>query len=205
MDVVWEILITTGTILGLLLILFALWGSYLIAFKPEKIEALSARMNTWVSTKEISKNLDKRIDTTDAIMKHRWWVGSIFLIGAIYTFKYLYVDFKMDVFLDLVIEPSSPNAKAVYDLIFSMIQWVFIVFSVIGIFGCLAIMTEPERFTKWNEKLDRWIATDKAFEKFDGTRQYVDSWIMKNHGTVGIFLFLGSCYLLISYFSWVIR
>lgn len=204
MSVVYQILFSVGKIVSYLLIVLSFVVSGLILFRP----ALAARLNDWFNaafcTKKVGHTLDSHIDTTEAVLRLRWWIGGMFLIGSLFTLKYLLVDFDDRKFVSLVLQPRGKNTRMVYEMIFHVLEWFFIICSSVGVLTCLTIMFRPDTFRAISEKLDTAISTAKVAEALDAANHSLDAWVLKHHTVVGLFLFLGSCYLVVI-FLFVLR
>lgn len=195
MNIVYEILIDTGLILVFILVLGAFCYSALILFKPKAALSLNGRFNSWFSTEKVDDTLDMHIDTNELVLKNRWWVGSIFLAGALFTLKYLLMDFDAEKFISLVINPSGSAAQAFSEIIVISIQWLFAFTSFIGVMACTLFLINPEAFQQFSNKMDTEYSTEVLKENADTVYTALDDWVMKNHILVGLSLFLGSTYL----------
>ncbi len=197
MNIVYEILIDTGLILVFILVLGAFCYSALILFKPKAALSLNGRFNSWFSTEQVDDTLDMHIDTNELMLKNRWWVGSLFLAGALFTLKYLLMDFDAKNFISLVISPSGSAAQAFSEIIVISIQWLFAFTSIVGVAACSLFLVNPEAFQRFSHKMDTEYSTEVLKENADTVYTALDEWVMKNHILVGLSLFLGSTYLVV--------
>ncbi len=197
MDVVYEILIESGLIFSFLLVVGALIYSVIILLKPQQALKINAKFNSWFSTEKVDSVIDKHIDTNEWVLKNRWWVGSMFLVGAGFTLKYLLKDFDSNQFITLVIQPSSESVQTISEIIITSIHWFMIFTSGVGVLTCLAFLINPNAFQRFSNKMDTHYSTDSIKQEADTVYTAVDDWVMKNHVLVGIFLFLGSTYLMV--------
>ncbi|PIQ95576.1 MAG: hypothetical protein COV67_14105, partial [Nitrospinae bacterium CG11_big_fil_rev_8_21_14_0_20_56_8] len=85
MDVVYEILLNFSKILFFVLVFFAFLISGLILFKPQRAAELNSRFNRAFSTEKVGNSIDHSIDINHSVMKHRLWVGALFLLGSLFT------------------------------------------------------------------------------------------------------------------------
>lgn len=201
MNIVYEILIDSGLILVGILVMGAFLYSALILFKPKVALNLNGRFNSWFSTEKVDDTLDMHIDTNELVLKNRWWVGSVFLAGALFTLKYLLIDFDAERFISLVISPSSSSTQAFSEIIVISIQWLFAFTSFIGIIACSLFLINPEAFQQFSHKMDTEYSTEVLKDNADTVYTALDDWVMKNHILVGLSLFLGSTYLVVVLFA----
>lgn len=197
MNVVYEILLDAGLIMVFIMILGAFCYSALILFKPKAALNINSRFNAWFSTEKVDDTLDMRVDTNELVRKNRWWVGSLFLAGALFTLKYLLMDFNAERFISLVINPSGSAAQAFSEIIVISIQWLFAFTSFVGVLACSLFLINPEAFQQFSHKMDTEYSTEVLKENADTVYTAMDDWVMKNHVMVGLMLLLGSTYLMV--------
>ncbi|MBT3184010.1 MAG: hypothetical protein HOI59_14135 [Nitrospina sp.] len=197
MKVVYEILLDTALYLSFILVVGAFCYSAMILFKPKAALHLNGRFNSWFSTEKIDGAMDTHIDTNDLIARNRWWVGSLFLAGALLTLKYLLLDFEADKFISLVVQPSGKTAQTFSEIAVVSIQWLLVFTSFLGAAACGFFLVSPEAFQRLSNKMDTQYSTEALKESADTVYTALDNWVMKNHVLVGLFLLLGSTYLVI--------
>jgi hypothetical protein len=197
MSIVYEILIDSALYLAFILVVVAFFFSALILFKPKAALQLNGRFNSWFCTEKIDSTLDMHIDTNALVLKNRWWVGSIFLAGALFTLKYLLMDFDAGKFISLIVQPSGKSAQTFSEIIVISIQWLLVFTSFVGVIACGFFLAKPDAFQRFSDKLDTHYSTEGLKEGADTVYTALDDWVMKNHILVGLFLFMGSTYLVV--------
>lgn len=197
MEIIYDILWQVGKIIFLILTLVAFGVSALILFRPQQVAKASAKFNQWISTESVQNQVDSHIDTDEWIMRHRWWIGGLFLIGALFTLKYLLIDFEQEKFIKLVLNPAGEWPLAYTEIAVDVVKWVLVMTSLVGVLVCSLILVNPESFRRINARLDKMFSTAKVQEAIDVSHMGVDRWVLKNHVLVGSFLFLGSCFLIV--------
>ena len=130
-------------------------------------------------------------------MRNRWWIGGVFLLGALYALKYFLLDFDQEQFIHGVIDPSGSTALLLTGLGVEMVKWLMVIVSLMGAIACLTIMFQPETFQKINRKLETAFSTEGIQDALDTANNSFDAWVLSNHIVVGLFLFLGSVFMLI--------
>ncbi len=197
MEVVYEILMDSGLKFAFLLVVGALIYSALILFKPQQALKINSKFNSWFSTEKVDSTIDKHVDTNEWMLKNRWWMGSLFLVGAGITLKYLLKDFDSGQFISLVLQPSTKSSQALIEILIVSIHWFLIFTSGVGVLACLAFLVNPNAFQRFSNKLDTHYSTDSIKQEADTVYTAVDDWVMKNHIIIGLVLFLGSTYLMV--------
>ena len=197
MNVVYQILFDAGRLLSYFLIMLSFIISGLILFKPKIILRLSDWLNSLFCTERIGKKMDSTVDTTETLLKYRWLIGSVFLIGSLFTAHYAYVVFDPKRFVSLVIRPPGERAIQGYFIIFEGLRWLFVFISSVGAAACSCMMFMPGLFRKINGTFDREVSTEKFRKALDRSHGTLDQWVLKHHILVGSFLFLASSYLVV--------
>lgn len=197
MDIVYDILLTTGKILFFVLTIVAFVVSGTILFKPGTAGNFNAKFNAWFSTEQISDEADTHVDTHQTVMKYRWLVGGLFFLGALYTVKYLLMDFNQAKFVGLVIAPGGGTARLFAQIAVETIKYFMVIVSLMGIVVCLIIMFKPDTFQQMNNRMDQAFSTKGIQDRLDTSRTSFDKWVLDNHVFVGSFLFLGSIFMLV--------
>ncbi len=197
MNIVYEILIDSALILAFILVVMVFCYSALILFKPKVALQLNSRFNAWFSTEKVDSTMDMHIDTNDLVLRNRWWVGSLFLAGALFTLKYLLIDFDADKFISFVVSPHGNLAKIFSEIIVISIQWLWVFTSFLGAAACGLFLVNPAAFQRLSHKLDTHYSTEHFKESADTVCTALDDWVMKNHVLVGLLLFPGSTYLVV--------
>ncbi|QPJ64869.1 MAG: hypothetical protein G3M78_05495 [Candidatus Nitrohelix vancouverensis] len=203
MEIIYDILLDVAKIFVFFLNMVAIVVSAMILFKPKLAASLNSSFSKMFDTGNVSDSVDKSYDTTEAILKYRWVVGVFFLGGAIYTLKYLLMDFKEGVFIELVVRPDSGGALLATEMIVAFMKWFLIITAAFGVVTCLAILFKPEMFKTFSGHLDSSYSTQSIQDKLDSGHYGFDEWVIKNHLFVGGFLLLGSIFILVfltSYF-----
>lgn len=197
MSIVYVILFDAAKILAFFLIIVSFVVSLLVLFKPALIMQLNAWLNTSYSTEAVSRVLDSKIDSAETILKYRWLVGTVFLAGSLFTARFVLVDFDPKRFVEAVISPSGTSAAMIYGMLFLFLKWLILICSSVGVVVCLCLMFFPEGFRKISNWLDTFVSTEKIETTMDTSHHFVDSWVYKHHGIVGLLMFLASGYLVV--------
>jgi len=197
MNIVYEILLEAGKIITLILVAISFLFSALILFKPALASRINSGFKRWFSTSEVSQKLETQVQTTETVIKYRWLVGLVFLIGAVYTIYFLLAGFDQAKFIALVIKPETQTAEMFTFMAMDFLKWILVLWCVIGAALCLTLILMPDRFRKLSRTLDAFFSTQQVQDLVDTSSDALDSWVLKNHVLVGFFLFLGACFLVV--------
>jgi len=197
MDSMYEILMESGKILMTFMIVVSIFVSALILFAPKKAMSINTGFGKTFQTDTVSDSVDKHYDTTEAIINRRWWIGGFFLAGAIFTLKYLLLDFKAKIFIDVIVDPNTGSGVMFTEMAVDFFRWFFIVTAGMGVVTCLAILFNPNLFRRISSGLDKSYSTKSVQDRLDKSNHGLDEWVIRNHIFVGLFLLSGSIFVFI--------
>ncbi|MFQ5673628.1 MAG: hypothetical protein ACE5G9_11075 [Nitrospinales bacterium] len=206
MGIIYDILLTAGEIVSLILVAVSFLFSALILFKPALAARINSNFKQWFPTNERFQKLETEIQTTETIIKYRWLIGLVFFLGAVYTIYFLLVGFDQSKFIALVIKPETQTAEMFTAMIMDFLRWLLVIWCVVGAALCLILTLLPERFRKLSQTLDAFFSTQKVQDLIDTSSDSLDQWVLKNHVLVGFFLFMGSSFLAVFCLTtWFVR
>ncbi len=197
MDSIYEILLESGKILLTFVVVVSIIVSALILFAPKLAMSMNKGFGKTFQTDAVSDSMDKHYDTTEAIIERRWWIGGFFLAGAVFTLKYLLLDFNAKMFIELVVAPTTGNAIFFTEMAVDFFRWFLIVTAGMGALTCMAILVSPGMFRRMSSHLDKSYSTQAVHSKLDQSHHHLDEWVIRNHIFVGLFLLSGSIFVFI--------
>jgi len=197
MQIVYEVLMDTGRILALLLVSFAFCISAMILFKPIWVSTLNQKFNQLYNTNLMFRKMDQRVQTTELFLRHRLWIGSLFLAGSLFVLWYSAGVLDVGKFITYVIKPASRSAEFFSEMLMTSLRWLFIIVSAVGVVTAVTILASPDRFRRFSQKLDQIFSTDETIERLESLNTSLDSWVLRHHVVVGGLLLVGSIFLIV--------
>lgn len=175
-----------GMVLGVLLI-----------FKPHVVEHLNRVTNRWVSTRGMSRLLDRSISIERWFYRHHRAAGSFIMLGA----AYIFIDFAFlfDSAATLHRYTSVLPPKMLQAIVDAMVLFALITSFAAFIAGVL-ICLRPSLLKGLEQTSNQWVSMRRATKVLDIPRDQVDQWVLRYAPRAGWLLLLGSLYLLFMMF-----
>lgn len=185
-----DIFLFFGALLGVLL-------SLLLIFKPQFVERISRVANRWVSTRHISRWLDRSISIENWFYRHHRVVGIVVVLGASYIFIYFSVLFDKAYTLQNL--KGVFPAKLLEGLLNAMVLGLMVGGAVALIVG-LFLWLRPSLLRGTEEGANQWVSSRRATKVLDVPHGEVDRFVARHAQRVGWLLLLGSIYLFFAVF-----
>lgn len=171
----------TGSVLGLLLI-----------FKPHLMEHVNRIASRWISTRRMSRLMDRSIDIDGWLFQRHRPLGILVVLGAVYMLVYFGLLF--DKAAALQYWAGSVPTKLLDGLLDAMVLTALlggVVALVVGMFFWL----RPSLLHGVEKEADQWVTIRRATKVLDVTHDQVDRFVAGHAQRVGWLLLLGSLYL----------
>lgn len=180
-----SIFLLLGAMLGIML------GLVLI-FKPQLVEQLNRVANHWISTRGISRILDRSISIERWFYRHHRVAGTFIMLGA----AYIFIDFAfwLDKAAMLQRYARLMPIKMLQGLLDAVVSFALIAGFAAFIAGLL-IFLRPSLLKGLEQSSNQWVSMRRVTKVFDVPRDQVDIFVVKYAQHVGWILLLGSIYL----------
>ena len=181
-----------GALLGVVLAL-------LLIFKPQFLERLNRVASRWVSTRHISRWLDRSISIEHWFYRHHRAAGAIIVLVASYIFIYFGMLFdKAHTLQRLSLRVTVP-ARLLASLLDALLLGLLIGGAVALIVGLL-LWLRPGQLRGMEGGANQWVSSRRATKMLDVPHGQVDLFIARHARRAGWLLLLGSIYLFFAMF-----
>ncbi len=197
MEIIYAILLEIGKGLAFVLVSFACLVSALILFRPTWVQALNASFSQSFSTRPLAKTLDIQITTTEKVIKHRFIVGALLVFASAYVLWSLMGSFDSGGFIIYLAHSISLRNHLLLETGLEILRGLIVFGAGMGLISGITLLTRPEWFINFTQKMDQSYLTREAFGTLDQSYDLVDAWVWKHHVSVGLVLFAGSTGLLV--------
>ena len=197
MEIIYAILLEAGKGLAFVLFSFAGLVSVLILFRPTWVQALDASFSQSFSTRPLAKTLDIQITTTEKVIKHRFFVGTLLFIGSAFVLWPLMGSFDSAGFIIYLAHSISLRYHLLLETGLEILRGMIVFGAGMGLVSGITLLTRPEWFINFTKKMDQSYLTREAFGTLDQSYNSVDNWVWKHHLSAGLVLFAGSTGLLV--------
>lgn len=184
--------------LAIFLLIGALLGvnlALLLIFNPRFLERLNRVANRWISTRHISKLLDRSISIERWFYRHHRAAGLAIVLGASYVLIFFGILFdKAHALLRL---NGTLPAKLLDGLLDALVL-CSLVGGAAALIAGLFIWLRPSLLRGIEKKSNQWVSTRRATKVLDVPHGQVDIFVARHAQRAGWVLLLGSIYLLIA-------
>lgn len=181
------IFLLIGAVMGILL-------GLLLIFKPQLIKAVNRLANRWVSTRGMSRLMDRSISIERWFYRHHRAAGIFIMLGAAYIFIDFAFWFDKATTLHRYAGVLPIRIRMLQAILDSMVLFVLIASFAAFISGLL-ICLRPSLLKGFEKSSNQWVSMRRATKVFDVPRDQVDVFVVKHAQYVGWMLLLGSSYL----------
>ena len=163
--------------------LFALFIGVLMLVAPRQLNALFKFSNRWISTRKLTKSLDKPRPTDRAMLRYPRVLGAIMLVSAALILV------KGTMFLAGVSAADGGKllARLYGDADLSSSLWEILWLSLIGFIGLGAIMAvavglmalfQGVQLKHWSVGVNHWVSTRKLTKPLDMPHYHLDKLVV---------------------------
>ena len=191
-------------VLAIFLLIGALTGvavSLLLIFKPHLLARTSRIANRWISTRRMSRLMDRSIDIEGWLYQRHRSLGILAVLGAGYMLVYFGLLF--DKAAALQYWTGSMPASLLGGLLDAMVLAALVgavVALVVGLFYWL----RPSLLRGIEKSANQWISSDRAVMALDVPHDQVERFVAGHARQVGWLLLLGSIYLFFAVLRWLV-
>jgi hypothetical protein len=190
------IFLLLGALLGVLL-------GLLLIFKPQLIERINRVANRWISTRHISRWLDRSISIERWFHQHHRAVGAVVVLGASYMLIYFAFLFDKTYTLQRLSLRGILPAKLLDGLLDAMVL-ASLVGGVVALITGLFLWLRPSLLRGTEEEANQWVSSRRATKILDVPHSEVDRFVAGHAQRAGWLLLLGSIYLFFVMFRWLV-
>lgn len=185
-----EIFLFFGALLGVLL-------GLLLIFKPKIVDQISGVANRWVSTRHISRWLDRSISIENWFYHHHRAVGIAVVLGAAYIFIYFSMLFDKVKMLQSL--RGVFPARLLEGLLNAMVLCSMAGGAIALIVG-MFLWLRPSLLRGTEGGTNLWVSSRRATKVLEIPHSEVDRFVARHAQRVGWLLLLGSIYLFFAAF-----
>jgi hypothetical protein len=194
------------TILLRSVVLFLLLGSLaglvagaLLLWNPQRLRAISAILNRWVSTRHVNQALDRSIELDPWFYRYRRVSATVILLASGYI---LYAfTFGLERASAVIALASQFNLPAVIvgGLLDALVLSALLG-ALLAAFVSLFLLLRPSLLRDFEQSANSWVSLRRGLKPVEVPRQGVDEFVFKYGRQAGILLILGSLYVLVLLF-----
>jgi len=186
-----------GSLAGLVVGVLLLW-------RPQRLHAVSALLNRWISTRHLDQSLERSVSLDPWFYRYRRTSGVLTLLGSCYILYFFTVS------LD---KTSAINGLSQYFqlpavLVGSLLDAGALIALLGATFAALIsvfLLWRPSMLRDFEQGANQWLSLRRALKPVEIPRQGVDEYVFQYGRRAGILLVLGSLYTLVLLTIWLAR
>ena len=169
----------------------------LLIYRPQLLGRVNRVGNSWISTRHISRVLDRSISIEHWLYRHHRPLGIAVILGAVYILAYFGWLFDKAVAL----QQLTHYAPAVLlDILLDAMVYTLLFGGATALVIGLFVWLRPSLLRGVEEQANQWVTSRKATKVLDVQHSEVDVFVMHHARQVGWLLLLGSIYLFFAMF-----
>lgn len=189
------ILLVIGSMSGLLV------GALLI-FRPQHFQAISALLNRWISTRTLDKSLERSFSLDPWLYRYRRFTGMLVLLGSLFVLFYFTVQLDRAATIEGLAKHFHYYPSIVGGFLDALVL-SSLVGAVCAVFVALSLMFRPSLLRGFEESANQWLSLRKALKPLEIPRDNMERYVERHTRQIGIFLLLGSLYILVLLAYWM--
>ena len=179
------IFLLVGALLGISL-------GLLLIFRPQWIEAVNRVANRWVSTRQISRLLDRSISVEQWFFRYHRATGIAVTLGSAYMFIYFGLLFDKASMMQRL---SNKVPAWLLDGLLDALVLSALTGAAVALIAGLFLWLRPSLLRGIEEQANVWVSSRQATKILDVPHDQVDRFVARHAQKAGWLLLLGSIYL----------
>ena len=191
--ILWQtlaIFLLIGALLGILL-------GLLLIIRPQLMQAINHAANHWISTRRMSKLIDRSVSFEHWLHRHHRPLGIFIALGAAYIL--IHFGFLFDKALSLQRMTGYLPVQMADGLLDALVL-AALAGGALALWAGLTLWLRPSLLRDIEEASNQWVTLRRTTKVFDVPRDQVDRFVLNHAGRVGWLLLLGSIYLFFAMF-----
>jgi hypothetical protein len=204
-------IIFTEAILLRSLALFLLLGSVagllagaMMMWRPEWLTRLSQQANSWVSTRQLARPLERSVNLENWFYRNSYWSGGVLLAGAIYI-VYIFTAHIGRTSLLSGLASMHLVPPVLLEPVLDTLVLVFLAGALLALIIGLFLIFRPSMLRDLELGANQRISLRKTLKPLEMQHANLDQLVFRNIQLAGVLLLCGSLYTLVALAFWLGR
>jgi hypothetical protein len=199
--VVESLLLRSGVLFLIVGSLAGLVVGALLLWRPQRLRAVSAVLDRWITTRHLDQSLERSISLDPWFYRYRRTSGALTLLGACYILYFFTVGMdKAETINGLSLFYKLP------DVLVGVLLDAGVLIALLGALFAgvisLFLLVRPSMLREFERGANRWVSLRRALKPAEIPRPGVDEYVFQHGRRAGILLVLGSLYTLVLLTFW---
>ncbi len=186
-----------GSVAGLLAGAVLLW-------RPDWLVRVSQLANSWVSTRQMSRPLDRTVDVDQWFYRYSLLSGALLLAGAIYIDYIFTVSFDKAAVL-ATLRNTYIIQPLLLEVMLDALVLIFLAGAQLALLVSLFLLFRPSMLRDFEQGANQRLSLRLALKPLEMQHSGVDQYVFKHVQGVGLLLLFGSLYTLVALVLWLGR
>ncbi len=186
-----------GSLAGLVVGALLLW-------RPQRLHAVGALLNRWISTRHLDQSLERSVSLDPWFYRYRRTSGVLTLLGSCYILYF----FTVSLDKTSAINGLSQYFKLPAVLVGALLDagaLIALLGATFAAFISVFLLWRPSMLRDFEQGANQWLSLRRALKPVEIPRQGVDEYVFQHARRAGILLVLGSLYTLVLLTFWLSR
>lgn len=147
-------------------------------------------LNRWVSMRSATRPLEIPRDTAQAVQKHHYWLGAVFIAGGAFATFVLATKFDANAARQML------NLTALHPVIALLIvdsgRWILIVGNLVVVVAGILLAFFPAALAALEAGGSTWFSERRAFRGADTPNLSLDNWVTAHPRGAGVIIAAGA-------------
>ena len=176
----------------------------LLLFRPQRLRAISAVLDHWVSTRRFDRALERNIRLDPWFYRHRRITGTLTALGALYVLYFFSMQLDREQAIAGLIKSLGYHPLLVGGLLDALVLSALLG-ALCALLVALFILFRPSLLRDFERGANRWLSLRQSLKPLEIPRDNMQRSVERYVRQVGIFLLLGGLYTLVLLLIWVMR
>ena len=176
----------------------------LLLFWPQRLRAISAVLDRWVSTRRFDRALERKIRLDPWFYRHRRITGTLTALGALYVLYFFSMQLDREQAIAGLIKRLGYHPLLVGGLLDALVLSALLG-ALSALLVALFILFRPSLLRDFERGANRWLSLRQSLKPLEIPRDNMQRSVERYVRQVGIFLLLGGLYTLVLLLIWVMR
>jgi hypothetical protein len=175
-----------------LTVFFLVWGLVGIAVgvslivNSDRTLRLLGTLNRWVSMRSASRPLEIPRDTTQAVQRHRYWLGAVFIAGGAFATFILATKFDAKAATHMLNLTALRPVVAL--LIVDSARWILIAGNLVVVAAGILLAFFPAALAALEAGGSAWFSERRALRGADTPNLSLDNWVSAHPRGAGVII-----------------
>lgn len=176
----------------------------LLLFRPQRLRAISAVLDRWISTRRLDRALERSIRFDSWFYRHGRITGTLTALGALYVLYFFTVQLDRGQAVAGLVKRFGYHPLLIGGLLDGLVLSALLG-ALCALLVALFIVFRPSLLRDFEHAANRWLSLRKTLKPLEIPHDNLQRYVERHARQTGIFLLLGGLYTLVLMLVWLGR